>query len=1154
MNTESIDNRRESVLSSESGSLDDRKGLRYPITPHQLWIYQSLHLQDEDDNPMRGYSGPPFTVCQAYRHIGHVVESDFALSVNRICSLYKVLTTRFWRNEKIVDGDIEGLLDEKDWDQVEPFVRLEVIEAEEYPALASLKPETLSRFLSSKISETNNLTNTFKVFLVREPSFAERKAVNYIVFLASTAVADEVSLTFVAKEIFTLYFRCLDSRQEYDSDLQVYSTIGSYGTKEEIDDFIDVAYGCQNVRPTVSFWKDVCIETVQDILEGPERDDIESQLKKAILEVENLRAQVQNLSKRKVELESELETLKEQRRQMEVENYESVEKYTDPTTGEVIEISRSAKSALLKTVLGDETTADNISGLLAKHEVSKDIQKHLSHMSLEAFSQVTEDQLTLYGMLAKDRRKVLALSDYVRNRIKECLHEQSKIKFALERKIMKLQREFDLCTANLKTAQNSMDANDDMSIRLKLLLNPPSIEAKYPILGLDSSYSKYTQVAYDSRYGFQAIEIDSAILKNIRNFRDRCRQVHKQKRLHHRATAGYSIGTESEMSSTEESNPPSEADEPRLSDFSSAVSADAVCLAAFQVMLKHIMGNDKYLLGVKMSLRKGGVLVGPLSDIMPLRVDLAKKGLTFNGLLVSVIKNLRDLKKHGGTCPYMVGAKRLELPDAFPMQFEFFTDKENQMWQYAGLNPSDILPKPVLTSSEDPGKRSRVEKVWCVDEQAGFDVKLVLMEDAESISGGIIYRREKFDEDKVSKWASKYKTTLEGIEGLYTKVPQVPSGSLSLGRCVCMQLDAGNALLTRWDREEVARIHCVTGCLTGANPPGHAAFGEDLDLRIQEILRVAGTIMSSKNFFAVLGEDDDVDSQQVDQKKATPAKEAASKDADKQVRQTNQQRSRAPRNDYPRRGGGPRAPVVQSDVLRERSGPLNAPLTDAQLHEAKEHHGGGRGRGRGGRGGYRGREFDRHSGNPRYDGEKKEIAGKGSWGNPVTAESEAVKDGEAPAEKENAENAGEEKAEEQTPPEPEEKLKTLEEYLAERAAAKPAAAEPTRRPNEGSDETQWKDAVVLQREEDEEYYSSNKGSKSKKSKETKAKVALDIEQKFADEYSGREGGFRGGRGGRGGPRGGYNSSRPNTGRGRGRGGASYVNVDDINAFPSLGSK
>ena len=59
-----------------------------------------------------------------------------------------------------------------------------------------------------------------------------------------------------------------------------------------------------------------------------------------------------------------------------------------------------------------------------------------------------------------------------------------------------------------------------------------------------------------------------------------------------------------------------------------------------------------------------------------------------------------------------------------------------------------------------------------------------------------------------------------------------------------------------------------------------------------------------------------------------------------------------------------------------------------------DHHHGKRG-GRGGGAPRHGREFDRHSGQDHIDGLKKEIAGKGSWGNPLTSEEQAAKDVES---------------------------------------------------------------------------------------------------------------------------------------------------------------
>ncbi|KAJ3317673.1 hypothetical protein HDU76_001092 [Blyttiomyces sp. JEL0837] len=214
---------------------------------------------------------------------------------------------------------------------------------------------------------------------------------------------------------------------------------------------------------------------------------------------------------------------------------------------------------------------------------------------------------------------------------------------------------------------------------------------------------------------------------------------------------------------------------------------------------------------------------------------------------------------------------------------------------------------------------------------------------------------------------------------------------------------------------------------------------------------------------------------------------------------------------------------------------------------------------RGGRGGApaRGREFDRHSANPRHDGEKKDVAGKGSWGNPVTAEEEAAKDvkeeGAAVAEGANGKTT-EEAAKEVVPAEPEEQLVTLDKYLAEVAAKKPALAVAPRKANDGADDNQWKDAVVLKKEEEELFAGKQKAKKVAAPKEKPVKIAVEIEQKFADEERARRGGDRPntGRGGNRGGRGGRGGDRPQSGRG-GRGPRGpVINVDDKDAFPSLG--
>ena len=151
-------------------------------------------------------------------------------------------------------------------------------------------------------------------------------------------------------------------------------------------------------------------------------------------------------------------------------------------------------------------------------------------------------------------------------------------------------------------------------------------------------------------------------------------------------------------------------------------------------------------------------------------------------------------------------------------------------------------------------------------------------------------------------------------------------------------------------------------------------------------------------------------------------------------------------------------------------------------------------------------------------------------------------------------------------PEPEDKSKSYEDYLAEQAEkklqlnAKPLEA---RKPNEGSkQDKKWADAKPLHKEEDE--YVSGKAQKSKRERERTQKQMLDVEIRYAEPAS------RGGERGRGrgrGDRGGFRGDRGGGGRGRGegyrgRGDGGYrgarggretsVNVSDENAFPSLG--
>ncbi|RUS27636.1 hypothetical protein BC938DRAFT_482965 [Jimgerdemannia flammicorona] len=320
--------------------------------------------------------------------------------------------------------------------------------------------------------------------------------------------------------------------------------------------------------------------------------------------------------------------------------------------------------------------------------------------------------------------------------------------------------------------------------------------------------------------------------------------------------------------------------------------------------------------------------------------------------------------------------------------------------------------------------------------------------------------------------------------------------------------------------------------------------------------------------------------------------------------------------------GAPRDRNVGPRFQRREDG------TEAPQRPSRGPPGGGNG-GRGGRDGRdgrggnyrsRGRQFDRHSGTGIIDSEKKENQG---WGEPINSQQESW--GEQPSQEgslgsepinSQQESWGEQPSQEGSWGEPivaqetkewvapeetfaesntekitveataevvieeEEVLKTYDDYLAEKAKKLLNVSLPdARKPNEGSDDTKWKDTVVLEKSEEEEVFfvggkASEQGQRTKTTSK-KEKVFLDIEQRFT-ERSSRGDGFRGGRGrGRGGDRdrpqrGGdrpqRGGDRPQLGgdrpqRGGDRGAPprhdranGAVDVDDESAFPSLGSR
>lgn len=205
------------------------------------------------------------------------------------------------------------------------------------------------------------------------------------------------------------------------------------------------------------------------------------------------------------------------------------------------------------------------------------------------------------------------------------------------------------------------------------------------------------------------------------------------------------------------------------------------------------------------------------------------------------------------------------------------------------------------------------------------------------------------------------------------------------------------------------------------------------------------------------------------------------------------------------------------------------------------------------------RVFDRKSGTGRgREYNKKGGSGKGNWGTVTDdrqAQEEGAKEeeteetkveGEKAAESQDAEKKDTEvKAEEkQAEPDPDEKLKTLDEYLKE--VKKPVLGLPQpRKPGEGEKNAAWSDYVPLKRD-DESSQDSPKGEKrNKEAKSSAVRVDDVIDIKFPQE---ERRGFGRGRGSDRGQR------KGGSGRGQRQNRQSAPNFQDESSFPALSTK
>ncbi len=669
------------------------------------------------------------------------LDTRLALNVvKKLVTEYQILGSSISRNAKIIDADIECYVDETPMYDIDPS---RYFESANINGGGETGVAALQSFVQDWQSK-RDLSNPFGILLLGGSLDLYEQI---IIFGGSLTIIDEISLTWIGKKFFLLY----EEAKLNSEALEKY-------VKEENFPHDDYSFQILRTNSDLTFWKCQCVEITRDSVDPIEQLSIEKKLKSLAKETHNLQVSFLTSSKKRAELEKDLVVKRKQRFAIDHSihgNNEAPVYIMDPSTAEIMELSLVAKNALIKTVLGEEASGENILPLLEKHEVSLEVQHKLNgqHITLEDFAMLTEASVECFNLSPKDRRQILALADYTKNRIKECVQEQGKVKFALERQIAKLARSLETTMDSIKETRRKIDLNEDMSYRLSNILHPPFVERKVEPLVLNQS-NPLPNNTIDRKWGMIYFDINEETMDNLRRFRSDWTNNFRNKK---KSEEGNDSSENESLLDSDGEESSSIRNDRKWKD----KSVGGVCIAAFGVLMKHITGNDSFLVGVVTTFRSHGLIVGPLTEIVPVKIDLSKKDLSFSGLFSSVHKIFKHIQRHGKSCPKAYLSRKLDCSLEFPVVFQFISRTEMQEWNRLGVSINDLLSRQ--DTSESFGNLE-VERLWSRNPQDHAALKFIMVEAGDRLECAVRYCKDSFDEGKVMRWVGKFQSTLDGID------------------------------------------------------------------------------------------------------------------------------------------------------------------------------------------------------------------------------------------------------------------------------------------------------------------------------------------------------------------------------------------------------
>lgn len=774
----------------------------FSLLPIQELVYNTIMPHPDDAVPTTATvnlrTGRSHQIHEAYLINERYIDlSKLKSVVTSMFTNLEVLRSYLFRNDRIIDADVEGFIEHSSKVKAENVIhRLESTRGTSAGAGSGggggdaelLTAEEFAQHVQAWLDEKGAMRPTFEVlYMDNKVSFPDGPEASYIALVASSVVADDHTVTAVSKYMMSLYLEQTTKSPNLLEDGHM-SLANFAGTKRVL-----LSNNSRKAK-SLDFYKSQCIEVHRHSVSDSEKDNIETKIEKLKIEKERTRELISNSKKAKAEMEGQLDQMRQQRIDLEMDAAAPQTSFVDPFTFETIYIPLSYRQSLLYDLLGDSLYGENIGSYLELHgitEGSRQIVASSQINTMEEFCALIESKIS--SVQPKEIRKVMKLSENLRNRVREALQDHKALKFTLERKIAKLERELKQTTSKLHTLQKQFESADDYQIQLELLLNPKDKSDKVSAIRVDRSLFESDASNYYEFYDHILFTVNDDVLKQLRQFQDYLCSLEGKTALEKS-----SVFDEDVASSRPASGATGTAAAAATATNSPGPNVSAVCLATFGVILKHISGFDKFLVGVKQDYRDNTIL-GNLSDTLPIKLDYSAVDKSFNSIVLELWSAMKESKTCGLSCPSLHVKEALGVKE-FPVCFEMVSDHTLGLFSEFGVDADDLLHRGVIND--------KLQRLWSYNEMNQYEIKLKIVDCGNQLKCIFSYKKDLYDYEKACRWVDKFESAL-------------------------WQIEYGSRKLT--PNNMISRLYNAVWQSSSANNLGSGSFGSSINIRSESV-------------------------------------------------------------------------------------------------------------------------------------------------------------------------------------------------------------------------------------------------------------------------------------------------------------------------------